>query len=630
MTIVPRSIVIGTAGHIDHGKTTLVRALTGIDTDRLPEEKRRGITIDLGFASFVMQAPDESPVRISFVDVPGHSLFIRNMLAGAGCVPAVMLVVAADEGIMPQTIEHLAICELLGISNGMTVITKCDAADADQLQAVTESIEKFLQGTFLDKQRALILPVSAATGKGLDSVRDGLLDLGLRVQVGTDGTVLRMPLDRSFVMKGFGTVVTGTLLSGDIHEGNALQLEPKGRAVRVRGLQTHGQPSPSVQPGSRVALNLSGISATEIHRGQTLVSPHVLSPVDTIDAEMTLLENTATLKHRAGVHFHAFTSESMARISLYGYEPARPGSIRLVRIKLSEPIVLIPGDRFVLRQPSPSGTIGGGRILDTHPEPRQRKAATVAWLERLKNAPVAEQVNLRVKRRHSRGIAFGVLSSETGLTPDAIRRHIRPALDSGDLLLLPCDLLLSREALHAGVEAITNRLQGGKPIRSSALRSQAALGAEVFEFLIDVLVRDQRVLFAGEMISLPGFPAHTTGTEAETLGAVERIFAEAGLAAPSVPEVAQRLNITEADMRRIITILQRSQAIVRMGNDNLFIHSTALARLTAQIAALRGTMMDVGRFKHLTGLSRKYAIPLLEYLDRQRITRVQGHQRVIL
>src|SRR5579863_5110693 len=203
MTTTPSSIVIGTAGHIDHGKTTLVRALTGIDTDRLPEEKRRGITIDLGFASFVVPTADGSPLRISFVDVPGHSLFIRNMLAGAGCVPAVMLVIAADEGIMPQTIEHLTICELLGILHGMTVITKSDTVDADQLQAVTESVEKFLRGTFLDKRRAHIMAVSAATGMGLDSVRDGLLDLGLRVQLETDDTVLRMPLDRSFVMKGF-------------------------------------------------------------------------------------------------------------------------------------------------------------------------------------------------------------------------------------------------------------------------------------------------------------------------------------------------------------------------------------------------------------------------------------------
>jgi selenocysteine-specific elongation factor len=630
MTNVPRSIVIGTAGHIDHGKTTLVRALTGIDTDRLPEEKRRGITIDLGFASLVMKAPDESPLRISFVDVPGHSLFIRNMLAGAGCVPAVMLVVAADEGIMPQTIEHLAICELLGISNGMTVLTKCDAVDAAQLRAVTESIERLLRGTFLDKQRSAILPVSAATGAGLDSVRAGLLDLGRRVQPETNGCVLRMPLDRSFVMKGFGTVVTGTLLSGNIHAGNTLQLEPKGHAVRVRGLQTHGQPVESVQPGSRVAVNLSGISATEIQRGQTLVSPHVLSPVHTIDAEVTLLENAAALKHRASVHFHAFTSETMARISLYGYESARPGSIRLMRIKLAEPIVLIPGDRFVLRQPSPAGTIGGGRILDAHPEPRERKPVTVAWLERLKNAPLAEQVNLRVTRRHTRGIALDVLSSETGLTPDAIRRHILPALQRGDLLLLSGDLVISREAHHAAADAIIKRLQDGELIKSSALRSQAALSPEVFDFVIDGLVRDQKVRLAGEMLSLPDAAAHSRDAETEPLGAVERIYAQAGLAAPSVLEVAKQLDINEADMRRLITILQRNQSLVRMGGENLYIHHTAVARLTAQITALRGTLLDVGRFKQLTGLTRKYAIPLLEYLDRQRITRVQGAQRLIL
>ncbi len=630
MTNVPRSIVIGTAGHIDHGKTTLVRALTGMDTDRLPEEKRRGITIDLGFASFIMQAPDESPLRISFVDVPGHSLFIRNMLAGTGCVPAVMLVVAADEGVMPQTIEHLAICELLGVSHGITVVTKSDVVDAAQLHDVTESIEKFLQGTFLDRRRAPILPVSAVTGAGLDPVRASLLDLGLRVQLETDDTVLRMPLDRSFVMKGFGTVVTGTLLSGNIREGNTLQLEPKGRTVRVRGLQTHGQPVESVRPGSRVAINLSGISANEIHRGQTLVSPHVLSPVDTIDAEVTLLENAAALKHRASVHFHAFTSEAMASISLYGYESARPGSIRLMRIKLAEPILLLPGDRFVLRQPSPAGTIGGGRILDAHPEPRQRKAATMAWLERLKDASVAEQVSLRVSRRHTAGIALDVLSSETGLTPDSIRRHISPGLDSGDLLLISGDLLLSRDALHAAADVLTNSLQDGRPIKSSALRSQVALGPEVFDFVIDVLVRDKKVRFAGEMLSLSGFPTHSPDAQTESLAVVEGVYEQAGLAAPSVLEVAQRLDLNAADMRRLITILQRNQTIVRMGSDNLFIHSTALNRLTAQIAALRGTTMDVGRFKQLTGLSRKYAIPLLEYLDRQRITRVQGEQRLIL
>src|SRR6185369_2812440 len=238
----PNSIIIGTAGHIDHGKTTLVRALTGIDTDRLPEEKRRGITIDLGFASLELPTPNGSPLRISFVDVPGHSLFIRNMLAGTGCVPAVMLVVAADEGIKPQTVEHLAICELLGISHGLTVITKADAVSVSQLQEVTRSIERFLQGTFLFKDNAPVVQASAATGAGLEAVRAELLNLAVRAHHVTLDALTRMPLDRSFVMKGFGTVVTGTLLSGTIRDGQTLHLQPDDRSVRVRGLQSHGKP----------------------------------------------------------------------------------------------------------------------------------------------------------------------------------------------------------------------------------------------------------------------------------------------------------------------------------------------------------------------------------------------------
>jgi selenocysteine-specific elongation factor len=299
MTKLPKSIVIGTAGHIDHGKTTLVRALTGIDTDRLPEEKRRGITIDLGFASFEMQAPSGAQLRISFVDVPGHSLFVRNMLAGAGCVSAVMLIIAADEGIMPQTVEHLAICEFLGVSQGLTVITKADTVDASQLRDVRTSIETFLQGTFLCKERCAILAASAATGEGLEALREELLKLAMQSSFENSDCLLRMPLDRSFVMKGFGTVVTGTLMSGTFHIGQMLHLEPGNRAVRVRGLQTHGLPAQSVQPGSRVAVNISGVDATQVHRGQALVSPRALLPVDTIDAEVSLLQSAPALKHRA-------------------------------------------------------------------------------------------------------------------------------------------------------------------------------------------------------------------------------------------------------------------------------------------------------------------------------------------
>ena len=630
MTNTPSSIVIGTAGHIDHGKTTLVRALTGIDTDRLPEEKRRGITIDLGFASFDLPTPNGTPLRISFVDVPGHSLFVRNMLAGAGCVPAVMLVVAADEGIMPQTVEHLAICDLLGVSQGLTVITKADTVSASQLQEVTESIERFLQGTFLSKDRAPVVPASAATGAGLEAVRAELLNLAMRTHIETSDALIRMPLDRSFVMKGFGTVVTGTLISGTIRDGQTLHLQPDSRAVRVRGLQSHGEPVPYAQPGSRVAVNLSGIDATQVRRGETLVSPRTVSCVDTLDVEVRLLQTAPALKHRASIHFHAFTSETMASVSLYGYESVQPGTLRLMRLRLAEPIVLVPGDRFVLRQPSPAGTIGGGRVLDVNPLPRQRKSATQGWLEQLRAASTATQLSLRVARRNSSGITLDALSAETGLTLAAIRLRIGPAIESGDIHLISNNLLLSREAFLIAAHEITTRLQTGEQVKASELRGQAALSHPVFDFVVDSLVHQKKVQLRDETVSIYDAGAPTSNPESHRLAAIAHAYEESGLAAPSVLELAQRFNIKETDMRRLVTALQRDKIIVRMGSDDLFIHAAALGRLAAQLAALRGSLMDVARFKQLTGLSRKYAIPLLEYLDRQRITLKQNDQRLVL
>jgi selenocysteine-specific elongation factor len=629
MTNMPSSMVVGTAGHIDHGKTTLVRALTGIDADRLPEEKRRGITIDLGFASFELSTSNGSPLRISFVDVPGHSLFIRNMLAGTGCVPAVMLVIAADEGIMPQTVEHLAICELLGISQGLTVITKADAVNASRLREVTESVEMFLQGTFLSKERAPIVPASAATGTGLETLRAELLSLAMRTRLETSDALTRMPLDRSFVMRGFGTVVTGTLLSGTMRDGQTLQLQPDSRAVRVRGLQAHGKRVPFAQAGSRVAVNLSGIDATQVHRGQTLVSPGTLSAVETIDVEVTLLPTAPALKQRASIHFHAFTSETMGTISLYGYEAVQPGTLRLMRIKLAQPIVLVPGDRFVLRHPAPAGTIGGGRVIDTHLEPRQRKSATQTWLEQLRAASSTEQLSLRVSRRNARGISLAALSTESGLTIDAIRVRISQAIQAGDIVLISDNLFLSREAFLAAANAIKTRLQNGQPIKSSELRSQTDLTQPVFDSVLSCLVHQKDIQLRDETVTIYN-AAQSSNPNTDRLSAIAQAYEASGLAAPSVLDLAQRLNIKEADMRRLVAALQRDKTIVRMGSDDLFIHTAALRQLTAQLALIRGSLMDVARFKQLSGLSRKYAIPLLEYLDRQRYTRKQGDQRLIL
>ena len=627
----PRTLVIATAGHIDHGKTTLVRALTGIDADRLPEEKRRGITIDLGFASMEMPLPDGTPLRISFVDVPGHSLFIRNMLAGAGCVPAVMLVIAADEGIKPQTIEHLAICELLGITSGLTVVTKTDAVGKDHLAQVLGNLRAFLVDTFLESAQAPILPVSAQTGEGLADLRTELLNLASRAKADRPDAPLRLPLDRSFVMKGFGTVVTGTLLSGFIEEGQSLLLEPGSHSVRVRGLQSHGQSESSADAGTRVAVNLSGIDAAEVRRGQTLVSPGSFAAIDLIDAEIRLLPGAPPLKHRARVHFHAFTSEVMAAVSIYGYESLLPGAQGIVRLKLDQPVVLAPGDRFVLRHPAPVATIGGGRVLDCYPDPRRRKTDVLAWLEQVGRAALPEHLVLRVIRRAASGIRLAALSREAGLNPDAIRRHLDPAIQQGRIVVVSGDLLVGRDAIQESTNRIVTLLKTfARPgIKSSQLRSQVSLTPEVFEFVVAGLIRERKIEVRGETIFVAGGSAPTSA-QSRHLAAIGQAYELAGLAAPSVRELAQRLGLAESEMRRLITLLHRDKIIVRMGSDDLFMHSRALDNLVARLSPLRGTVIDVAGFKQLTGLSRKYAIPLLEYLDHARVTRKQGDQRLVL
>ena len=630
MSMPTKSIVIGTAGHIDHGKTALVRALTGVDTDRLPEEKRRGITIDLGFASLDALAPDNSPLRISFVDVPGHKLFIRNMLAGAGCIDAVLLVVSAEEGIKPQTEEHLSICNLLGVRRGLTVITKIDSVDAAQLESVRSETNSFLRGTFLEGG---IFPVSARTSAGMEALRRELLSLAMQPVTGDQDHVSRLPIDRSFVMKGFGTVVTGTLLSGAIQVGDALSLEPGIRAVRVRGLQTHGHPEEVVQSGSRVALNLAGIDVSEASRGQTLVSPGTLTAMSIIDVEAVLLPGVRSLKHRAQVHFHAFTADTLATVSLYDYRPAEAGTRRLMRLRLHSPQILVPGDRFVLRQCSPACTIGGGVVIDSHPLANLRKTKCLAWLEVMQGASLEKQLQLRIARRGVNGLTLRGLVAETGFTPEALRRFIRSQINQNQIVYIGGDLLITSGFLDSAIDSISARVKTGATslgLKRAELRSQAGLCKEVFDFVIEKLAREQKLRLIGELINPCESDSKTSVPDQPQLAAIAAAYNAAGLAAPKAAEVAAKLNLSEAEMRRFMTLLLRDRTLIRMGADALYIHQNALAQLKAQISLLRGQTLDVARFKQFTGLSRKYAIPLLEYLDRERITRKVGGERLVL
>lgn len=628
-----KSVVIGTAGHIDHGKTALVRALTGIDCDRLSEEKRRGITIDLGFASLDAMAHDNAPLRIGFVDVPGHKLFIHNMLAGAGCVDAVLLVVSAEEGIKPQTEEHLAICSLLGVRRGVVAVTKVDVVSSERLEETLSQIRLFLRGSFLDQCRAAIVPASARTGDGLKVLHREIIRLADETQRSDPGRLLRLPLDRAFVMKGFGTVVTGTLLSGELRTGQSLTLEPGGRNVRVRGMQIHGRPEEHATAGCRIALNLSGMEVSEISRGQTLVEQEALCAVTTIDVEASLLPGCSGLKHRSRVHLHAFTSDTLAAVSLYDYQAVQVGERRLMRLKLSKPVVLVPGDRFVLRQASPAITIGGGRVLDVHPLPKLRKAKCLAWLKSLQDSSPEQQLFLRVARRATSGLDAPALMAETGLTQEALQPLVEPLLSSRCLLQIPGAILMAREHFDSAAENVIGRLMAepsNAGLKRSEMRSQLNLGARVFDFVVDHLAQKRRLIVKGDFIYITQASPQSSDPDVKSLTAIENTFRSAGLSTPPVTDVAAHLNLPAVEMRRLMTLLLRDKVIVRMGNHDVYIHRDSLDALRSQLGELRGQIIDVGGFKKLTGLSRKYAIPLLEYLDREKVTRNAGDRRFVL
>ena len=631
---IPKAIVIGTAGHIDHGKTALIRTLTGIDTDRLPEEKTRGITIDLGFASMGAVALDGSPLQVSFIDVPGHARFVRNMLAGAGGIDAVLLVISAEEGVKPQTEEHLAICSLLGIRCGLTILSKIDVVDAARLAATRSSVERFLSNTFLASEP--VVGASAVTGVGIDLVRHELSHLAARIPERNAEFVTRVPIDRSFAMKGFGTVATGTLVAGSVAAGEDLAVEPGGRTTRVRGIQLHGRQAGEAEAATRVALNLSRVEAGELHRGDTLVRPSTVVAVDSIDAEISLLAGSPPLKHRARVHFHAFATECMATVSLYGYQPLDPGSKRMARLRLARPIALLPSDRFVLRQGSPITTVGGGEVLDSYPVERLNKGRSLDWLQQLVSAGTVEQIVLRVARRRSTGITLAELTAETGLKTEVIRARLASVLQSGRIHSLSSGLLLSREALDEISNLIQRELDrlfqsnGAAGVTRAALKSQLRLRPDTIDWAARHLEQMKRLRISGELLLPASTDPATSFLDQENLAVVDRVYRHAGLTSPSPGSLAGELAIDPTQMRRLITILMRTKRLVRLGDDALCVHQDALDELKERVRSLRGQTIDVASFKELVGVSRKYAIPLLEYLDRERVTRRQGELHIVM
>jgi len=637
-----RSIIIGTAGHIDHGKSALVRALTGNDPDRLPEEKRRGITIDLGFADLAL-----GDARIGFVDVPGHERFVKNMLAGAHGIDAVVLVIAADEGVMPQTREHFDICRLLGVKRGLVVITKTDLIEEELLPLVIEEARELMSGSFLEA--APVVPVSARTGAGLDLLREELRGLALTIPARSEGLLPRLPVDRVFVMKGFGAVITGTLVSGSIAEGDELELWPPHNRVRARGVQVHGKSVGRATAGQRTAINLGGIETSAIERGMVLAPVASLRATQILDVRLSVLPNAPrALRSRARVRFHIHAAEVLARVHVLEEGGLiAPGDRGFVQLRLERPVTAVSGEHFIVRSYSPSVTVAGGQVLDPlaakHrgkdlPEVKER-------LELLLNGTASSQLATFIKSSGELGQRLADLQARTGWTDDRIAATLNDAVTPGAVvdcagvfLAAPVydrlkEVALKEVAHHHKREPLARGL-ARETLRE---RHFAHTPPEVFKSVLGELEQSAALIAEKEILRTPEHLLELSDDDAKLRDRLSAVYETAGLAPPTLDSAMESAGIAAAQKvhgRKILQLLLDRNSLVRVQGD-LFFHRRALDDLISKLKQFAREhqpepTIDVATFKDLAGVSRKYAIPLLEFFDRERITRRSGDRRLIL
>ncbi|HYM24646.1 MAG TPA: selenocysteine-specific translation elongation factor, partial [Vicinamibacterales bacterium] len=652
-----KSVVVGTAGHIDHGKSALVRALTGTDPDRLKEEKARGITIDLGFAHAEIE-----DVNFAFVDVPGHERFVKNKLAGVGGIDLVVLVVAADESVMPQTREHFDICRLLRVPAGLVALTKADLVDADTLELARIEIRELVAGSFLDG--APMVPLSAKTGAGLDDFRSALLRVSASVQGRAVEAVTRLPIDRVFSMKGFGTVVTGTLVSGRVTVDAELAIAPPAGSrttVKVRGVQVHGEKRSEATAGNRTAVNLSGVDVEDVSRGQSVVTPGAFEVTRLVDATIQVLPGAKPIKHGARVRFHQGTDEIIGRVTVVGQVgqvgkaqrevPAIPsGGSAFVRLRLERPAVLARGDRYILRAYSPPITIAGGVILDTKP-PRTaiRTAAAAARSTALAGssgsadagvADLPRAAAVFVADAGDHGLDISALVSRGGADPRRLDVLIDQltgsgaAFRAGDTLVTPA--IAAR--VRAGIADVLRDHHQKQPLSEGIPREElrervfARGSVAVFDRVLADLEREGAVT-AKDRVALATHRVALSPEETRARDAIERAYRDAALTPPDAASLAAATKLSAPIIDRVTKLLQRQKVLVRV--DTLVFHEDALKKLKLDVGALKSAgggaaRIDVATFKERFGVTRKFAIPLLEYLDRERVRRRVGDARVVL
>lgn len=638
-----KRIIIGTAGHIDHGKSSLVLALTGVDPDRLKEEKERGVTIDIGFADLRV-----GDVHFGLVDVPGHERFIKNMLAGAHGVDLVLLVIAADEGLMPQTREHFDICRLLEVKTGLIVLTKIDAAEYELIEMVeTEAID-YVKGSFLEG--VPVVRVSSRTGEGIEPLKAALLKIASKAIERDDRAVARLPIDRAFTVKGFGVVVTGTLIAGQIKIGDELEILPSSKLrARVRTIEVHGKSVTVARAGERTAVNLQGVDLAQVERGQAVAPFGRLAVSSMFDVDFQLLKSSPKpLRSRARVHLHLGTAQVMARVVLLGDQEATPGQRRLAQLRLESPILAIPGDHFILRGFSPAVTIGGGLILDSLPEKHRLRdfEAAAARLKTLAAANELDRIPLFVEMAGEIGMTHDEIATRSGSTDETIRHaseaavRARRLVDVGRnplrLVARPAFEKLAGEA-RTRLEQFHKQtpLEAGMKLEELRERVFSHLAPEIFRAALTFLSERNEVVVEKDLARLSRHQVALNEQEEAAKAHLAEFYDRADLNPVSLDEAlaatAAQLAIDKPRLQRLAQMLISSGELVRVAD--LIFHRRALDRLKISLQEFKsehGSKIDVASFKDLTGVSRKYAIPLLEYLDRQRVTRRQGDAREIL
>jgi selenocysteine-specific elongation factor len=622
-----RYVILGTAGHIDHGKSALVKALTGIDPDRLKEEKERGITIDLGFAD--LRYPDG--LTIGIVDVPGHERLVRNMLAGAGGIDLVLLVIAADEGIMPQSREHLYICDLLKIKSGLIAITKADLVESDWIELMKDEVKDFVRGTFLEGSP--IVPVSSKTMFNIDLLKEEIKAVALKVETKPVKGLFRLPIDRVFTLKGFGTVVTGTAVSGSISVDDAVEILPSNIKSKVRGLHSHGKPIQTAYAGQRVAINLQGVEKEELTRGDSAVLPGRLTPTKIIDAKVELLRNAPVLKNKSLVHFHLATSETIARIIIYGRDELKAEESFYCQFRLQEPVVSMSGDRYIIRRFSPVDTIGGGEVLDPSP-PKRKQRDIVEKLTTFEKGSLTEKISLKVLQSGLYGISTmaieGWIKAETPVIKDSIEK-----LREKGLLMNIEDILIHKTFFDVFRERVTqtlkdfhakNPLKPGMP--KEELRVTLNMEPKLFTGLITLL---KDVVIEKEIIRLKTFSTVLSQAEESMKTKILELLQKGEFQPPAKEELSRSLKLDQKHLSDILKLMVKEGSLVRI-TESLYITVSSYNKMIETLRNFysKKPEMTVAEFRDILGTTRKYAIPILEYLDSTKVTLRVGDIRKLL